>query len=564
MPKPVLRWCGVACVVAAFLFSFAGSDPIASFGRYHDDTLYFSSAKALAEGHGYIMPSVPGPGGAAVAQTKYPLLYPWLLSWIWRRQPQFPHNIVPAVWLSRLFVCWFLVAAFELLRRLKGVGDWAAWGIVTLCAFQPYIRVVSGAVLSDASFLALALTAMLMADSALEPGAGSPRVVLVGTLVGLSCLTRGFGVAVMAGIVACGLYRRAWRPALVFAATCAPFVAISMVHWGGAAPLEVAAGPAGWRQTAMFYASYSGFWSWCVPNLKVLLAMISANLQEFLLGPSSYCLFPPLGGDRSYFGLLLAVTLTVGIFSGIVRQARSDRWRPIHFVFVFYSGLTWIWNFGIMNRFLLLFLPLFFAGAWVEGKHVLSTVWEQLRSPRAAGPRAVAAVLAVALAALAGLSARQYAGWLRPSAERGSRAGRLAEKRQAYEWIRRNTDPGARFIAYEDVSLYLYTGRQAMRPIAFSTEAFYAKDEKILEKDLAHITDVARQIGASYWLVSADDFQMETGLPLIEKRMNELKGALPVVFRSTGDKVQLYDLSCLGRPEAPGCRAAAAVLLPQT
>ena len=49
------------------------------FGQFHDDSIYLSSAKALAAGQGYIMPSVPG----EPAQTKYPLLYPWLLSLIW-------------------------------------------------------------------------------------------------------------------------------------------------------------------------------------------------------------------------------------------------------------------------------------------------------------------------------------------------------------------------------------------------------------------------------------------------------------------------------------------------
>jgi hypothetical protein len=547
------RFCLLLALIV-FLFVAARSRPVESFGRYHDDTLYFSSAKALAAGRGYTMPSVPGAEGAAVAQTKYPVLYPWLLSWVWKWRPEFPQNLVAAVWLSRLFACWFLIVAFEVLRRLKGVGDWAALGIVALCALQPFVRIVSGAVLSDMPFMALALTAMLLADSG--------PIAAAAVAAGLATMTRGFGIAVAAGIVAFAIYRRQWRRAMLFATIAAPFVAASMVRWGGAETLQTSAGTLGWQQTALFYTSYWGFWKWCVPDVKVLGAMVSANLQEFLLGPSSYCLFPPLGGDGSYLGLLLAVTLTVGIFSGIVRQARSDRWRPIHLVFVFYSGLTLTWNYGIMNRFLLLFLPLFFAGAWIEGKHLASGIAGQLRLTRATGPRAVTAMLAVALAVLAGLSLREYAGWLRPPSERGARAALLEEKKQAYEWIRRTTDPGARLIAYEDVSLYLYTGRQALRPIAFSTEAFYAKNEKILEQDLVHITDVARHIGASYWLVSADDFQMEAGLSLVEKRMSELKGALPAVFRSSGDKVQLYDVSCLARPEASGCGALVTALLP--
>ena len=60
-----------------------------SFGFFHDDSLYFSSARSLASGAGYTMPSVPGDPG----QTKYPVLYAWLLSLIWRVWPTFPGNL---------------------------------------------------------------------------------------------------------------------------------------------------------------------------------------------------------------------------------------------------------------------------------------------------------------------------------------------------------------------------------------------------------------------------------------------------------------------------------------
>src|SRR5262249_30222102 len=55
------------------------------FGQYHDDTVYFSSAQAMAQGRGYILPSIPG----TPPQTKYPILYSWLLSAIWKWRPIF-------------------------------------------------------------------------------------------------------------------------------------------------------------------------------------------------------------------------------------------------------------------------------------------------------------------------------------------------------------------------------------------------------------------------------------------------------------------------------------------
>lgn len=554
---PALAWAGLAAVLGLFLLRMAGSRPVEAFGRYHDDTLYFSSARALAEGRGYVMPSVPG----TPPQSKYPVLYPWLLSWVWQWNPAFPANIRTAVWLNAVFACCFLAVAFVMLRRMKGVGPWVALLLVALCAFQPYFQILSGALLSDMLFMTLALAAIVAADGALQPDGRKALLAVAGVLAGLSVLTRGFGLAVVAGIAAAALYRRALAHGALFGLLAAPSIAASLLKWGPVTRPDPGAA-AGWRQTWIYYTSYAEFWKLSVPNLKVLGSMVSSNLQEFLQGPSSYCLFPPLGGDGSYLGLLFAITLTVGILAGIVRQAREDQWRPIHFVFVFYAALTLVWNYGIMNRFLMLFLPLFFAGLWAEGKHLAALIGENARPPRPSGTRAVAAGMALVFLALAGLALRQYATWVDLLPKVSRRGLLLEEKREAYDWIRRSTDPSARFIAYEDASLYLYTGRQAMRPIAFSTEAFYTDNAQILSRELAHIMDSPRAIGARYWVACDDDFQMETGESLIEKRIAEVEKVLPQVFRSRQGRVRVYDLSCLHSSD-PRCQAVMAVLFPE-
>src|SRR5215831_16847141 len=59
------------------------------FGRGHDDTIYLTTAKALAGGEGYRIISLP----YQPAQTKYPPFYPLLLSVLWRLYPTFPDNL---------------------------------------------------------------------------------------------------------------------------------------------------------------------------------------------------------------------------------------------------------------------------------------------------------------------------------------------------------------------------------------------------------------------------------------------------------------------------------------
>ena len=55
-------------------------------GFYHDDSIYWVSAKSLADGNGYRIESLPG----QPYQTKYPPLYPALLAGIWKVNPNFP------------------------------------------------------------------------------------------------------------------------------------------------------------------------------------------------------------------------------------------------------------------------------------------------------------------------------------------------------------------------------------------------------------------------------------------------------------------------------------------
>src|SRR5262245_39566145 len=73
-------------------------------GLFHDDGIYAVLAKSISEGTGYQITSLP----TVVDQTKYPFLYSYILSWVWKFQPTFPEN----VWLLKAVNVGFLVAIF--------------------------------------------------------------------------------------------------------------------------------------------------------------------------------------------------------------------------------------------------------------------------------------------------------------------------------------------------------------------------------------------------------------------------------------------------------------------
>src|SRR5690242_5055246 len=152
---PSLRRLSILLVILiAYVFQVERIHPAVFFGQFQDDSIYFSTAKALAEGQGYKLISFPG----APPQTKYPILYPALLSYVWKLNPNFPANLDLAIHLTEFFGCAGLVAVFFLLRKLPAIGETAALCLAAVCAVQPVVVRASGLVMSDVPFMACLLT----------------------------------------------------------------------------------------------------------------------------------------------------------------------------------------------------------------------------------------------------------------------------------------------------------------------------------------------------------------------------------------------------------------------
>ena len=544
--KKTARWVVLGCILASYLLYLGLLRPARGFGAFHDETIYFSSAKALVEGRGYIIPSFPG----TPPQTMYPILYPAFLSVLWKLDPSFPGNIVPAMWLTALFGCWFLLISYEFLRKLPGLGDNPALLLVGFCALHPTFLRFSGAVLTDIPFAAMALTAMVLADSTIRRDASLPRVFATAIVAGLATDIRVVGLAGLAGIIFFGLYRRAHVQTAAFVLGTSPFLAAAF-WWANSFQSSrnlqsVASGSErGWQLTWASYTSYWGFWKLSVPNLHVFLRMLEVNAMLLVVEPGRYLLAPLVEG-KSLSGVILCLILDAGFLAGIVRLASHHGLKPVHFFFLFYCGILLIWEFPAMGRFLLVFEPLILAGFWLEGRRLSRLVFESFGASHSLTEKSLAGTLCVCLVALLGAILTNYINGgrskLRHSIE--ERASILPEKLQAYDWLKQHTSTNQPIIAFEDSSLYLYTGRPAVQPIVFSLEWLYMNDTRLMELDLAHITDTARHVRAQFWLASDDDFPPDSPL-LVKQNFDRLKFVLPLIFHSRENKVQIYDASCL-------------------
>ena len=515
------------------------------FGRFHDDAIYLSSAKALAGGQGYVMPSVPG----EPPQTKYPVLYPWLLSLVWHVSLSFPQNMVPAFWINALAGAAFFLASFFVLRQL-GISRGPALGLAAVCGFHPTTLHLATTLLSDLPFMALAVgsTALAWAAMARLNERGIARLwPLAVAVAALAVMTRSIGIAFVLALACFAGWRKSYRLAVL-----ALFVGL-IVFGAGMAWSWRNAGIAdvdyksltGYEQTSLFYRSYLGFWLNCVRDWATFQSMASFNFWEVMKQPAAVCFLLPVIGFEGGFLQAVAVALSLGIAKGALGLARLNGLHPLHVALFLTVPVTIAWNYTLLDRFLLPFLPLFLAGAYQEIKSILESVVEVFRARKPVVDRIVSGILAGALAWLVLFAAMGYL-WRGP---RGllnvheARASLAAEKRQAYGWIRENTKESDRFISYEDAALWLHTGRQGLRPMIFSTAAFYRQDKTVVERDLARFMDTANAIEAGYWMVAEDDFQLATASEMIGEHLERLLPSYSKVFETGGGRVKIYELS---------------------
>src|SRR5581483_10216076 len=122
-------------------------------GIWHDDAVYWISAKSLATGGGYRLLNLAG----APPQTKYPPLYPLLLSAVWRVNPQLPANapLLMAVQWSMLPV--IVVLLWTWFRR-TGFGPPVAFALTAVVALCPMTTMFVTTPLTEAPFLIAVLS----------------------------------------------------------------------------------------------------------------------------------------------------------------------------------------------------------------------------------------------------------------------------------------------------------------------------------------------------------------------------------------------------------------------
>jgi hypothetical protein len=518
-------------------------NPTNFFGMSGDDAIYLSSAKAITDGKGYVLPSLPGSPPA----TKYPILYPWLLSWIWRFNPVFPANLSTAAAFNLVFNVACLVMTFLFIRTLKGFTDTGALIVTAVCALHPYVLGLSANLLADIPFAALILTAFVLAARSLRKNVGWPSAALCGIISGMSFLLKVMGVPSAVGLFFSLAVRGGWRKSVAFAAGALPFFVSLMWRSILAAPNKVPAIATGcsrsWQMSWIYFMNYQAFWKSSAIESHMFWRYVDTNVRFLLYQLGAY--FIDLRQlSMTPLNIIVFLLACLAVVRGMARQIQIGGWHPAHFGLAIYLIPVLIWDFPSPERFLVPFLPLFAAAIWVETAHLTAMI--QISLLKSTGVQAwVPAVLCCGVIILtvfvAGVSWWRGFGTIADVSYR--RAALLVDKREAYEWLRENTAPGARVIAYEEASMFLYSARQGMVPTVLSPAG--KENADLLKSQLSCMLATAEPVGASYWLVSDDDFKLEWehATALERSRAGELEKSYRRLFRSRNGHVRIYDLA---------------------
>jgi hypothetical protein len=485
------------------VWAYAISMSLPAVGVFHDDGLYVVTARALAEGQGYRIISLP----ESPPQTKYPILFPWLLSLIWRIAPAFPGNvpllrIVPVA----STVVWLWLSYLLLLKC--GARRTAATTVVALIAASPWVLFLGTSLLSETLFAALLTGSLLLLTRVHEGAAPTLRTcAMAGLLAGACFLTRTAGIAAVAAGFAWLLMNRRRVGAVVFAAAAAslviPWALWVLSHTGADADP---------------YYSASNYGSWNIVfhyGWREKLEVVTGNVFYSLSAPLAFWAI----SGRMW--LLIPAALLAAC---VCRGLWLTRSHPVTWFATVYTAMImmWVWP---PTRFFVPLIPLF--------------LWQVVVAIRRVPVIPVAVVVAAVMfmssaALLRSVTHARTDGVLWPRADYAEDWHRLSA---LFDWIRRETPPDAVLTGNLDPTYFLYADRKGIRAFAADPYAlFYPAGDRALAP-LGSVSDFRRRLldaGVDYcvWSPALGFGESPHFRHLLDELSRDFPGSLTI---ATGD-----------------------------
>jgi hypothetical protein len=424
-------------------------------GIFHDDGIYLVTAKALAEGKGYRIISLP----SEMNQTKYPILFPALLAIIWKVFPSFPENasllkLIPL--LGTFFWVWF-VHKF-IMEKTNSFN--ISVGIVLITLASPGVVVFSSLILSETVFACFCAGALLYLDRLTSTPVENENSLLLFSAIfsAAAFLTRTAGLPLLISGVIILIFRRRYRSSMKYFLLCSVII-FPWIWW---LAINHASTP-----VANDYYSFSNYQHWNTLvnySLTSTGVVFATNFLDLMFAPI-YLLGLAYGWSGAFiFTLALAILLMSFALLGFLWDLREGI-KSIHLFFIFYCGmlLVWVWP---PFRFVVPIFPfwLFFAykGLMSLGVHISLRGWGA-KIANAGFVFLLCFSLWNALYLFSEKALRLQKVSIMFEMKAGGEELDWKKMNSLSLWIRDNTPDDSILLGNLDPAIYLYTGRKAVR-----------------------------------------------------------------------------------------------------
>ena len=505
-------------------------------GAYHDDGVYLETAKSLAEGHGYRIPSLPD----QPFQTKYPPVLPFLISLVWRMDPSFPSNLPKLTALCWSMLPMYLALLYVFLRRW-GLAQFQAVAVCAITALSPHVVLASTMTMSEMTFGVLSLVALLC----LERGTAesSAKLLVLASLAGgLAFLTRTQGITLLVSGVALLLSKKRRRNALAYGSVFSVAV-IGWLVWTRTHRYQ------GSDPVTIYYVDYVRFYAASV-QWKDIPQLLQINIDS-ILSSIGHLLFADLPKDIP--GRMFGWVIAAASISGLRRLVKQS--GQYHMAFYALLSLVMLlpWNWPPNERYLLPLWPAIGAGFVTEMRHLFDSSRAVLKRPEFSQKVAAVAILAFVAIVCCVIPYRNLDGTTHVlTAVYDDYQQKDNVRIPAYAWIRENTPTDAQILTYDDPLLYLYTGRRSVAmPIAH-----WLVDGGNDKRAQAYFTTAPafmREHGLNYALLTDGDFRrdlQDMGRDALKLTLSRESWFEPLYHAPGADVFRI-------KPEAPGNRTPA-------
>jgi len=492
-----------------------------------DEGSYLVLGKSLAQdGYRFISwPEEPRHG-------KYPPVFPFLLSVVWRILPNFPANVP---WFRGINILLGAVSLWVLDKILTGgcsLGRWERLTILFLVGVHPAILYYSTSIHSEPLYLLVAGAILAHAAAILPSRLSDPQLGFkFGLLISFLLYVRLAGITLASAILLYFLahrsYRNLWRTGLVLSILFVPWL---MWIWFNSAEMSY--------RGFTFYSDYFRDWKQTVYDHGWRQLLVRNSVSLFFGIPKT-CFFP----FQTNLETITQLTFWLGIpflyflLRGFVTTWNAGVNRLLHLYTITSLAVFLVWPYEAQERFLGLLLPFFYV-FFLAGTRKSLGLTAVTGAPVNSYRHSFVSWLFIGLLSLSlGYHALQYC--------YGALQNRLASEQQrdfysCVGWIAQKTGTADTLLADLDTLFYLHTGRKTL-PLALSLEK--------IQGEWTVSNAAIRRTGASYLVRGKDDFLvlgpgLRVGLrETIENHMLRNSERFQSVFTSSHSRYQIYSLS---------------------